>query len=64
MDETLEVINLEHDELYKAYAIVCSKLRDLLGSDDIIQLWKNIAWSKKDKCIETQDWVLSIFSGQ
>lgn len=51
LDETLEVINLEHDELYKAYAIVCSKLRDLLGSDDIIQLWKNIAWSKKDKCI-------------
>lgn len=51
LDETLEVINLEHDELYKAYAIVCSKLRDLLGSNDIIQLWKNIAWSKKDKCI-------------
>ena len=51
LDEALEVINLEHDELYKAYALVCSKLRDLLGSDDIIQLWKNIAWSKKDKCI-------------
>lgn len=51
LDEALEVINLEHDELYKAYAVVCSKLRDLLGSDDIIQLWKNISWSKKDKCI-------------
>ena len=51
LDEALEVINLEHDELYKAYALVCSKLRDLLGSDDIIQLWKNIAWSKKNKCI-------------
>lgn len=51
LDEVLEVINLEHDELYKAYAVVCSNLRDLLGSDDIIQIWKNIAWSKKDKCI-------------
>lgn len=51
LDDALKVINLEHDELYKAYAVVCSKLRDLLGSDDIIQLWKNIAWSKKDKCI-------------
>ena len=51
LDEALEVINLEYDELYKSYSVVCSKLRDLLGSDDIIQLWKNIAWSKKDKCI-------------
>ncbi len=51
LDEALEVINLGHDELYKSYCVVCRKLRDLLGSDDIIQLWKNIAWSKKDKCI-------------
>ena len=51
LDEVLDLINLDSDELYKAYAIVCSKLRDLLGSDDIIQLWKNISWSKKDKCI-------------
>lgn len=51
LNKSLKVINLKHDELYKIYAIVCGKLRELLGSDEIIQLWKNIAWSKKDKCI-------------
>ncbi|WP_298535293.1 TOPRIM nucleotidyl transferase/hydrolase domain-containing protein, partial [uncultured Methanobrevibacter sp.] len=51
LDEILNIINLGADELYKAYAMICSKLRELLGSDDIIQLWKNISWPKKDKCI-------------
>lgn len=51
LDEVLNIINLESDELYKAYSVICRSLKELLGSNDIIQLWKNIAWSKKDKCI-------------
>lgn len=51
LDEVLNLINLDSDDLYKAYAVICSKLRGLLGSDDLIQLWKNISWSKKDNCI-------------
>ena len=51
LDEVLNLINLDSDDLYKAYAVICSKLKGLLGSDDLIQLWKNISWSKKDNCI-------------
>ena len=51
LDEVFNIINLRPDELYKSYAVICRSLKELLGSNDIIQLWKNISWSKKDKCI-------------
>lgn len=51
LERVFEIINLEIDELYKIYAEICSKLKELLGSNDMIQLWKNISWSKKDDCI-------------
>ena len=51
LEEVLKIINLEIDELYKIYAEICSRLKELLGSNDMIQLWKNISWSRKDECI-------------
>ena len=51
LDEALKIINIKQDFLYKAYVTVCNELKNLLGSNDIIQLWKHIEWSKKDKCV-------------
>ena len=51
LDEALKIINIKQDSLYEAYVTVCNELKNLLGSNDIIQLWKHIKWSKKDKCV-------------
>lgn len=51
IEEVFKIINLEMDELFKIYAEICSQLKELLGSNDMIQLWKNISWSRKKECI-------------
>jgi hypothetical protein len=67
LDEVLKVIGIDSDCLYKAYANICSRLNNFLGSDNIIQLWKNISWSEKKKCkgtirlgIEYLQWALML----
>ena len=51
LNETLKIINANENDLYKTYAEICNKLKNLLGSDFAIQLWKSIDWKKKDKTI-------------
>lgn len=47
----LNVLNLDENYPYRIYVAICSKLKELLGSNDAIQLWKNVSWEKKDKCV-------------
>lgn len=50
LNEALDVIGAKEDDLYKTYFEICNKLEYILGSRFAIQLWKNIAWDKKDDC--------------
>ena len=50
LKEVLNIIGLDENSLFKAYAEITSKLSNYLGSDDIVQLWKNISWSEKKRC--------------
>lgn len=67
LEEVLNIIKLDEDCLYKAYTNISGKLSYFLGSDNIIQLWKNISWDEKDKCkgtirlgIEYMEWALML----
>jgi len=67
LEEVLKIIDLDEDCLYKAYVNISRKLPYFLGSDNIIQLWKNISWNEKDKCkgtirlgIEYMEWALML----
>lgn len=51
LNDLLNVLHLDKDYPYKTYVAICRKLKDLLGSNDAIQLWKNVSWEKKDKCV-------------
>ena len=51
LNEVLEIINANEDDLYLAYVIICNELKELLGSDNAIQLWKCIDWKEKNKTI-------------
>lgn len=51
LNKVLKILNINEELLYKTYYEISSKLKGLLGSNEMIQLWKNISWNKKDKCI-------------
>ena len=51
LTEVLKTVDAKEDDLFKFYAVICRKLPELLGSEFAIQLWKNIAWHKKEACI-------------
>ncbi|WP_295614374.1 hypothetical protein [uncultured Methanobrevibacter sp.] len=42
LNEVLEIINANEDDLYLDYVTICNELKELLGSDNEIQLWKCI----------------------
>ncbi len=51
LNKILKILNTNENLLYKTYYEISSKLKGLLGSNEMIQLWKNISWNKKDECI-------------
>lgn len=51
LENVFEILNVDKNYIFRCYMEICSKLKPLLGSNDIIQLWKNISWQNKNQCI-------------
>lgn len=49
--DVFQLLDIDDDFLIFCYRSICLNLKRLLGSNDAIQLWKNIKWNEKDKCI-------------
>ena len=51
LEEVLKLLEIDEEYLFECYKKLCGNLKSLLGSNDMIQLWKYVDWKKKDECI-------------
>lgn len=51
INDIFQLLDISDDFLIYCYRNICGNLKRLLGSNDAIQLWKNVKWKEKDKCI-------------
>lgn len=51
INDIFQILDITDDFLITCYRNICGNLKRLLGSNDAIQLWKNVKWKEKDKCI-------------
>ena len=51
INDIFQLLDITDDFLINCYRNICGNLKRLLGSNDAIQLWKNVKWKEKNKCI-------------